>query len=110
MKTKNLILVIIALTGILFLAAFSKDDNAADPMAATDQTIAEYASGDPGFSILVQARQEADLSAETIYGPIEISLMLTPLINGTTMKVAIDVQATNGVVHVIDKVLLPEAG
>ena len=62
MKTKNLMLVIIALTGILFLAAFSKDDNAADPMATTDQSIAEYASGDPDFSILVQAREKADLS------------------------------------------------
>jgi|APIni6443716594_1056825.scaffolds.fasta_scaffold775990_1 hypothetical protein len=110
MKTKNLIPVIIALTGILFLSAFSEDYNAADPMAAIDQTIAEYASGDADFSILVQARQEVDLSAETLCGPIEISLIPSPSINGTIMIVATDVQETNGIVHVIDKVLLPEAG
>jgi transforming growth factor-beta-induced protein len=48
-------------------------------------------------------------SVETLNGPIEISLMPSPSINGETMIVATDVQATNGVVHVIDKVLLPAA-
>ena len=61
MKTKNLILMSIALTGMFFMTACEKDDNTADPMATTDQTIAEYAVSDPNFSILVQALTKADL-------------------------------------------------
>jgi transforming growth factor-beta-induced protein len=61
MKTKNLILLSIALMGIFLVSACSKDDNAADPMSTTDQTIAEYAVSDPNFSILVQALTKADL-------------------------------------------------
>ncbi len=61
MKTKNLILMSIVLTGLFFMTACEKDDNTADPMATTDQTVAEYASGDPNFSILVQALAKADL-------------------------------------------------
>jgi len=54
--------------------------------------------------------RSSDLSngaVETLNGPIQISLSPSATINGTTNIVATDVQATNGVVHVIDKVLLP---
>jgi transforming growth factor-beta-induced protein len=54
--------------------------------------------------------RSSDLSAgsvETLNGPIVIALSPSPTINGTSNIVATDVQATNGVVHVIDEVLLP---
>jgi transforming growth factor-beta-induced protein len=46
-------------------------------------------------------------SVETLNGSVVIALSPTPTINGTSNIVATDVQATNGVVHVIDEVLLP---
>jgi transforming growth factor-beta-induced protein len=45
----------------------------------------------------------------TLNGPLTISLSPSPEINGTTNIIATDVQATNGVIHVIDKVLLPSS-
>jgi len=45
----------------------------------------------------------------TLNGPITVTLMPSPEINGTTKIVATDVQASNGVIHVIDKVLLPSS-
>jgi len=57
----------------------------------------------------VRSADLSDGSVETLNGPIEISLSPSPTINGTTNIVATDVQGTNGVVHVIDKVLLPAA-
>jgi transforming growth factor-beta-induced protein len=47
--------------------------------------------------------------ATTLNGTIQIALSPSPTINGNTNIIATDVQATNGVVHVIDKVLLPPA-
>ena len=104
-------------------------------MKTASKTIAESVVNDPDFSILVQALIKADLTAEqltpillyhvvsgnvrsadlsegsveTLNGTIEISLMPSPSINGSSMIVDTDVQATNGVVHVIDKVLFPPA-
>jgi transforming growth factor-beta-induced protein len=43
----------------------------------------------------------------TLNGIINITLSPAPQINGNTNIVATDVQATNGVIHVIDKVLVP---
>ncbi len=43
----------------------------------------------------------------TLNGSITISLSPSPAINTTSKIVATDVQASNGVIHVIDKVLLP---
>ena len=151
-----------------------KDDNAADPMATTDQTIAEYASGDPNFSILVQALAKADLvdvlngsGNFTVFAPTNAAFnalfstlgvtgiadlsaeTLTPILlyhvlgtekkasvitsgyyatlspaegNFASMNISVsggvnidkdtkvttaDVDVKNGVIHVIDKVLLP---
>jgi transforming growth factor-beta-induced protein len=44
----------------------------------------------------------------TLNGTINVSLTPAPSINGSTKIVATDVQASNGVIHVIDKVLLPQ--
>jgi len=47
-------------------------------------------------------------SVTTLNGTINITLSPSPAINGNTNIVATDVQASNGVIHVIDKVLLPK--
>jgi transforming growth factor-beta-induced protein len=44
----------------------------------------------------------------TLNGTITVSLSPSPAINGTTNIIATDVQASNGVIHAIDKVLLPQ--
>ncbi len=46
-------------------------------------------------------------TVQTLNGGITISLTPSPTINNSTNIVATDVQASNGVIHVIDKVLLP---
>lgn len=46
-------------------------------------------------------------TVETLNGPISVTLSPSPAINTTSMIVATDVQGSNGVIHVIDKVLLP---
>jgi transforming growth factor-beta-induced protein len=54
--------------------------------------------------------RSSDLSAgnvATLNGTIAITLSPSPAINGTTNIIATDVQASNGVIHAIDKVLLP---
>jgi len=44
---------------------------------------------------------------QTLNGSITVVLSPSPSINGTSKIVATDIQASNGVIHVIDKVLLP---
>jgi transforming growth factor-beta-induced protein len=46
-------------------------------------------------------------NVETLNGTISISLMPTPEINSNSKIVATDVQGSNGIIHVIDVVLLP---
>ena len=46
-------------------------------------------------------------TVETLNGPISVTLTPSPAINTNSMIVATDVQASNGVIHVINKVLLP---
>lgn len=46
-------------------------------------------------------------SVPTLNGSINISLAPSPAINSSTKIIATDVQGSNGVIHVIDKVLLP---
>lgn len=46
-------------------------------------------------------------NVETLNGSITVSLSPVPTINGSSKIVATDVQASNGVIHVIDQVLLP---
>ena len=47
-------------------------------------------------------------SVTTLNGTFAVTLSPAPAINGNTHIVATDVQASNGVIHVIDKVLLPK--
>jgi transforming growth factor-beta-induced protein len=54
--------------------------------------------------------RSTDLSAGTVptlNGDITIALSPSPSINSTSQIIATDVQASNGVIHVIDEVLLP---
>lgn len=46
-------------------------------------------------------------NVETLNGAISVALSPVPTINGSTKIIATDVQASNGVIHVIDQVLLP---
>lgn len=55
----------------------------------------------------IRSNQLTEGTVATLNGAIQITLTPTPKINGNTNIIATDVQATNGVVHVIDKVLLP---
>lgn len=172
MKKANLYFSIAAMTGLLTLVSCEKES---DPMTSQkDMTIAQYASSDANFSILVQALSKAnlvsalsgegnftvfaptnqafnnlftqlgvsginDLSAETltpillyhVLGEEKKSTMLTEgyyntlspaqnnflslrvtldggvKINKESKVVAADVDVKNGVIHAIDKVLLP---
>ncbi len=46
-------------------------------------------------------------NVETLNGSISVTLSPAPAINTNSKIVAVDVQGSNGVIHVIDKVLLP---
>src|SRR5665647_1989569 len=53
----------------------------------------------------VRSTQLSAGTVETLNGPISVTLTPSPAINTTSMIVATDVQASNGVIHVINKVL-----
>ena len=55
----------------------------------------------------VRSTQLSNGTVETLNGNISVSLSPSPKINSTASIIATDVQGTNGVVHVIDKVLVP---
>jgi transforming growth factor-beta-induced protein len=56
----------------------------------------------------VRSSQLTAGNVTTLNGTIAVTLNPTPAINGTSNIIATDVQASNGVIHVIDKVLLPK--
>jgi transforming growth factor-beta-induced protein len=172
MKKQTLIYGMIALMGIFILTGCEKSED--DMKQAADMTIAEYASSDANFSILVQALAKADLvnvlngtGNFTVFAPTndaftalfnELGISgidalsretLTPILlyhvlgteakssmistgyystlspaQGSTLSLKVDVSSgvklnktanvttadvdvKNGVIHVIDKVLLP---
>ncbi len=55
----------------------------------------------------VLSTQLAAGNVETLNGTISVTLSPAPAINSNSKIVATDVQGSNGVIHVIDKVLLP---
>jgi transforming growth factor-beta-induced protein len=55
----------------------------------------------------VRSNQLSAGSVTTLNGNFNVTLSPSPAINGTSDIIATDVQATNGVIHVIDEVLLP---
>ncbi len=172
MKKQRLTFGLIALMGIFILTGCEKEEEQMKPVS--DMTIAEYASSDANFSILVQALAKADLvnvlngtGNFTVFAPTNAAFTalftelgisgidaltketLTPILlyhvlgteakssmittgyystlspsqgstlslkvdvssgvklNKTTSVTAADVDVKNGVIHVIDKVLLP---
>jgi transforming growth factor-beta-induced protein len=55
----------------------------------------------------VRSSQLSSGPVATLNGSINVTLSPSPAINSTSNIVATDVQATNGVIHVIDEVLIP---
>jgi transforming growth factor-beta-induced protein len=55
----------------------------------------------------VKSTDLSEGAVSTLNGDITISLENDPMINGDTKVVQTDIQGTNGVIHVINKVLLP---
>jgi transforming growth factor-beta-induced protein len=55
----------------------------------------------------VLSGQLSNGSVQTLNGTINVTLSPVPAINGTAKIIATDIQGSNGVIHVIDKVLLP---
>jgi len=55
----------------------------------------------------IRSNQLSEGSVTTLNGSFNVTLSPSPAINSTSDIVATDVQATNGVIHVIDEVLLP---
>ena len=55
----------------------------------------------------IRSNQLSDGSVSTLNGNFEVTLSPSPKINATSDILATDVQATNGVIHVIDEVLIP---
>jgi len=55
----------------------------------------------------IRSNQLSEGSVATLNGSFNVTLSPSPAINSTSDIVATDVQATNGVIHVIDEVLLP---
>jgi transforming growth factor-beta-induced protein len=55
----------------------------------------------------IRSNDLTDGSVATLNGDIDISLVPSPTINSTSNIIATDVQASNGIIHVIDEVLLP---
>lgn len=46
-------------------------------------------------------------TVQTLNGPVTVTLNPVPALNSDSKIIAVDVQGSNGVIHVIDKVLLP---
>jgi transforming growth factor-beta-induced protein len=57
----------------------------------------------------VRSNQISSGNVSTLNGDINVNVGTTVTINENTSVVLVDVQATNGVIHVINKVLLPPA-
>jgi len=57
----------------------------------------------------VLSSQLTNGSVQTLNGSINVTLSPAPAINGSAKIIATDVQGSNGVIHVIDKVLLPSS-
>ncbi|NLH51783.1 MAG: fasciclin domain-containing protein, partial [Bacteroidales bacterium] len=55
----------------------------------------------------VRSNQLSSGAVETLNGNINVEIGNSVTINGTSKVVLSDVQGTNGVIHVIDEVLVP---
>ncbi len=99
---------VFAPTNDAFAALFAAlDISGLDDVSVEDLTtiLTYHVVGDNLLSTEISAGQVAALSGEEI----EVSLNDGVILNGTVKVTTTDIQGTNGVIHVIDAVLVPES-
>ena len=98
-----------ALKPILLYHVIAAEAQSTDISTGYFESLNTFSADDQSVKLYIQTNDQKALSrganAET--GEIKLKLGQSVMINGSTNVVTADVKATNGIIHVIDKVLLP---